>query len=314
MAMFPKVIMMALKFSGVACAILLLLLPFISAAQADLNANVEAIVRSEFSNVPVMIAIAKCESEMRQFGKSGTALHGGAGGAMVGVFQIHETVHRAFANSKGMDIDTLDGNIAYARYLYQTEGTKPWVSSSSCWQHAALSIQPATSSESSVAGDVAMQELYSPPTKELSSSLRMGDIHPEVKSLQILLNGAGFVLAESGPGSSGNETNFFGALTRAAVQKMQCNQKIICLGDEKSTGYGLVGPRTRTALMSFAKNNVVAQPDPVIVGNTALPTSTIATSSVVTSVGGSPTQAAEIERLQSQIQELQKRIAELMDT
>jgi len=37
----------------------------------------------------------------------------------------------------------------------------------------------------------------------------------DVKKLQEFLNTNGFKLADSGPGSPGNETTFFGSLTRA---------------------------------------------------------------------------------------------------
>jgi peptidoglycan hydrolase-like protein with peptidoglycan-binding domain len=45
-----------------------------------------------------------------------------------------------------------------------------------------------------------------------------------------------------------NNTGYFGVLTRASVRKYQCDKNIVCTGDEASTGYGLVGPRTRAAL------------------------------------------------------------------
>ncbi|MFZ2693746.1 MAG: peptidoglycan-binding domain-containing protein, partial [Minisyncoccia bacterium] len=47
----------------------------------------------------------------------------------------------------------------------------------------------------------------------------------------------------------GNNTGFFGPLTRSAVQKYQCDKGIVCSGDEATTGYGLVGAKTR-ALMN----------------------------------------------------------------
>ncbi len=43
-------------------------------------------------------------------------------------------------------------------------------------------------------------------------------------------------------------TGYFGVLTRAAVQRYQCKQGIVCGGTAASTGYGRVGPRTLAAI------------------------------------------------------------------
>jgi hypothetical protein len=43
-------------------------------------------------------------------------------------------------------------------------------------------------------------------------------------------------------------TGYFGRLTRTNVQKFQCDTMNICSGDEASTGWGVVGPRTRAAI------------------------------------------------------------------
>ncbi len=66
----------------------------------------------------------------------------------------------------------------------------------------------------------------------------------DVKQLQIFLNTHGYVVSNSGPGSSGSETLMFGALTRKAVQKFQCATGIVCTGTPTTTGYGRVGPKT----------------------------------------------------------------------
>ncbi len=57
-------------------------------------------------------------------------------------------------------------------------------------------------------------------------NLSTGTIGEDVKELQKYLNDNGFVLANSGPGSKGNETTKFGALTREALKKFQKNNKI----------------------------------------------------------------------------------------
>lgn len=53
------------------------------------------------------------------------------------------------------------------------------------------------------------------------ANLTMGSLGSEVKALQEFLNSHGYIVSTSGAGSIGNETSFFGSLTRAAVIKYQ---------------------------------------------------------------------------------------------
>lgn len=87
---------------------------------------VEAQVREYFADIPVMIDIAKCESNFRQFTDSGSVLRGG--GEFVGIFQIYESVHAKAATALGFDLATVEGNMSYARHLYEQSGTTPWKS------------------------------------------------------------------------------------------------------------------------------------------------------------------------------------------
>ena len=82
----------------------------------------------------------------------------------------------------------------------------------------------------------------------------------DVKNLQQILNNLGFAIAQSGPGSLGNETNHFGPLTIKAVKKFQCQHNIVCFGNEQTTGWGVVGPKTIAKLNELASlsNNVIA--------------------------------------------------------
>lgn len=95
--------------------------------------NVELYVRHYFVDTPVMTKIAYCESRFRQYDKGGKILRGEVNRADVGVMQINEYYHLERSKKLGLDIYTLDGNLAYARDLYEREGARPWMSSSPCW-------------------------------------------------------------------------------------------------------------------------------------------------------------------------------------
>ena len=57
------------------------------------------------------------------------------------------------------------------------------------------------------------------------------------------------MISSTGVGSPGNETEYFGSLTRTALMKFQAKYDIVSSGDETTTGYGLVGPGTRAKLV-----------------------------------------------------------------
>lgn len=101
-------------------------------------------IREYFSDLPVMIEIARCESNFRQFTDSGNVLQGGTGGGMIGVFQFFGSIHESAAEKIGFDIDTLDGNLAYARHLYEVEGTTPWNPAKNCWDTVKSVSKPTT--------------------------------------------------------------------------------------------------------------------------------------------------------------------------
>ena len=93
----------------------------------------EQYVREYFSDIPIMIAIAKCESHFRQLDRDGEIHRGTVNDADVGVMQINEFYHLDTAQKKKYNIYTIEGNTAYARDLYQRQGTGPWGSSKVCW-------------------------------------------------------------------------------------------------------------------------------------------------------------------------------------
>jgi hypothetical protein len=93
----------------------------------------EMAVREYFKDEPILIEIARCESTFKQFNADGSIKRGKVNDMDVGVMQINEFYHLETAKKKGYDIYTLEGNMAYARDLFEREGAQPWSSSSPCW-------------------------------------------------------------------------------------------------------------------------------------------------------------------------------------
>lgn len=95
--------------------------------------NVERFVKDYFADMPIMAKIAKCESRNRHLDKNGRILKGEITPLDRGVMQVNLHYHQETAEKMGLDLHDLDDNVAYARYLYEKSGAKPWMSSSACW-------------------------------------------------------------------------------------------------------------------------------------------------------------------------------------
>lgn len=105
-----------------------------SEAPSDLiDEDTRKAVEAYFEDDPLLVHIAFCESTFRQNGKNGEVLRGKTITQDVGVMQINERFHAAQAEKLGYDIYTLEGNLGYAKWLYEKEGARPWMSSSKCW-------------------------------------------------------------------------------------------------------------------------------------------------------------------------------------
>lgn len=104
----------------------------------ELSTNPEtlgAYVRKYFADAPIMAEIAWCESRMRHLAPDGSVFRGKVNDDDIGVMQINTHYHQETADELNIDIYSLKGNLAYARYLYEKEGTRPWNSSKPCWSH-----------------------------------------------------------------------------------------------------------------------------------------------------------------------------------
>ena len=105
-------------------------------------------------------------------------------------------------------------------------------------QIAQLQAQLNASSGGTTGGGVAV-------TCSFSQSLTLGSKGDDVKCLQQYLNSAGFQVAASGAGSPGNETTYFGSLSRSALAKWQAANNV-------SPAVGYFGPISRSKYTALA--------------------------------------------------------------
>ena len=96
--------------------------------------TVKETVEEYFSDIPILVSVARCESRFRQFNQDGSIHRGEVNEFDVGVMQVNELYHLETAKKLKIDLHTLEGNLTYARYLYEREGTVPWSSSKKCWK------------------------------------------------------------------------------------------------------------------------------------------------------------------------------------
>ncbi len=103
------------------------------AREIDIMMSTEKYIKQYFKDIPIMIQIARCESTFRQLDKNGNIHRGKVNSKDVGVMQINEYYHLDKSEKENYNIHTLEDNVAYARALYEKDGTRPWNSSKPCW-------------------------------------------------------------------------------------------------------------------------------------------------------------------------------------
>ena len=101
--------------------------------------NVEMFLKDYFADIPLLAKIGACESRNRQYNSNGGVLRGEKNTYDRGVMQINILYHQETADKLGLDLNSIDGNVAFARHLYEKFGAKPWKSSSACWSKFASS-------------------------------------------------------------------------------------------------------------------------------------------------------------------------------
>jgi peptidoglycan hydrolase-like protein with peptidoglycan-binding domain len=84
-------------------------------------------------------------------------------------------------------------------------------------------------------------------------TLNLGAEGEDVRALQRFLNCRGFIVAQSGVGASGFETNYYGNLTQAAVIRFQNAYAAQILAPlNLVTGTGIFGERSRMHAMTLS--------------------------------------------------------------
>ena len=110
-----------------------------------------------------------------------------------------------------------------------------------------ITLEPLNTEDEYVPEEEIPEKIYTPLTK----NLRLGDNDPEVKILQEYLNNNGFLVADSGPGSPGQETTRFGSGTYEALVKFQeANAELILKPFGLTKGTGILGEMTRNLINS----------------------------------------------------------------
>lgn len=104
--------------------------------------EIEESVREYFSDIPVMVDVAYCESRFVHVDpQTGGVMRGWLNSKDLGVMQINERYHGEAALKMGLDLHVLEDNMAYARYLYDTQGLQPWSASRHCWSRRPIALR-----------------------------------------------------------------------------------------------------------------------------------------------------------------------------
>jgi len=117
-----------------------------------------------------------------------------------------------------------------------------------------------TTTPSATSGQAASQAKV---TITITKVLKLGSENKEVRQLQELL------AKDTGIYPEGKVTGYFGALTRKAVQNFQKKYGIASSGNENTTGYGLVGPKTLAKIKEVFGTSAAGSGQSVSIDTTA---------------------------------------------
>lgn len=108
--------------------------------QTPQNSILEQPEHTKVELVPQLKRVCSCESlgyatgTPTHYDKKGNVLHGKINDLDRGMCQINLGYHQETAEKMGIDVETEEGNITYANFLFKTQGLKPWKWSEGCWK------------------------------------------------------------------------------------------------------------------------------------------------------------------------------------
>jgi len=148
-----------------------------------------------------------------------------------------------------------------------------------------------TTTPSATSGQAASQAKV---TITITKVLKLGSENKEVRQLQELL------AKDQGIYPEGKVTGYFGALTRKAVQNFQKKYGIVSSGNENTTGYGLVGPKTLAKIKEVfgTRSETLGQ-------------ATTAASGQAVSIDTTTSKAQQIQQIQTLINQLLEQVKAL---
>ncbi len=121
-----------------------------------------------------------------------------------------------------------------------------------------------TGGSSGAASNQTNQPLPTYKTYSFNQTLKTGSVGDGVAILQDLLRDSGYLVGQYSAGS-------FDQGTERAVKRFQAEKGIVSFGSADTTGYGVLGPRTRAALSDLIRTTTLGTPvsNPVSIGTTA---------------------------------------------
>lgn len=132
-----------------------------------------------------------------------------------------------------------------------------------------------------------------------TKTLRLGASGNEVRKLQE------FLALDKDIYPEGRVTGYFGSLTREAVKRFQTKHSIVSGGNEATTGYGLVGKKTRTKLTELSSTA------PSATAETPPPAQPIEVPSSEPTAQAVSTLQAQVDLLRSQLTTLLTRLQQI---